>query len=154
MTQFPGFFRSAMLLLTGVLVCFKGLAVDSNNKNVTTNANALTYLDGNEPFYVGVRFPKLTTPQWIGEPGVDAVVILSIDDMTETARYETFLRPILERLKQVDGRASLSIMTRLVPAQDQQVQNWLKEGLSVEVHTTKHPCPLLAKGDFQAAETN
>src|SRR5213079_2832231 len=79
---------------------------------------------------------------------------LAIDDMTETGRYETFLRPILERLKQIDGRAPISIMTRTVSPQDPQVQNWLKEGLSLEVHTTKHPCPLLAKGDFQASATN
>jgi hypothetical protein len=96
----------------------------------------------------------LATPQWIGEPGVDAVIILSIDDMTETRRYETFLRPLLERLKQIDGRTPVSIMTRSVPVEDPQVQAWLKEGLSLEVHTLNHPCPLLANGDFNAAQTN
>ena len=70
-----------------------------------TSANRLTYLDDNDPFYVGLNFSKLTTPQWVGEPGVDAVVILAIDDMREPQKYETFLRPILERLKQIDGHA-------------------------------------------------
>jgi putative membrane-bound dehydrogenase-like protein len=120
----------------------------------STNGNALTYLDSTDPFYVGTQFPKLITPQWVGEPGVDAVVILAIDDMTESGRYETFLRPLLDRLKQIDGRAPVSIMTRSVPVDDPQVQKWLKEGLSMEVHTLQHPCPLFAKGDFEAAATN
>jgi putative membrane-bound dehydrogenase-like protein len=116
--------------------------------------NCLTYLDGADPFYVGTQFPKLTTPQWVGERGVDAVVILAVDDMTDSGKYETFLRPILDRLKQIDGRAPVSIMTRFVAGEDPQVQRWLKEGLSLEVHTLQHPCPLLARGDFQAAATN
>ena len=73
--------------------------------DAVTAANRLTYLDDNDPFYVGLDFPKLTTPQWVGEAGVEGVVILAIDDMREPQRYETFLRPILERLKQIDGRA-------------------------------------------------
>ena len=36
-----------------------------------------------EPYYPGTNFPKLTTPQWVGEPGVDAVITLGIDDMRE-----------------------------------------------------------------------
>ena len=46
------------------------------------------------PYNVGRHWPKLTTPQWVGEAGVDAVVILSIDDMREVAKYEDFLRPL------------------------------------------------------------
>jgi len=42
--------------------------------------------DENDPFYVSRGFPKLTTPQWVGEPGVEAVVILAIDDMKEVAK--------------------------------------------------------------------
>jgi hypothetical protein len=38
-------------------------------------------------------------------------MILSIDDMRGHEKWETFLRPIIERLKQIDGRAPLSIMT-------------------------------------------
>jgi len=43
-------------------------------------AIAWAYLDGNDPFYPNRDFPSLTTPQWVGEPGVEAVVILAIDD--------------------------------------------------------------------------
>ena len=42
--------------------------------------NRLTYLDGDDPFYVGVKFSKLVTPQWVGEPGVEAVVTLANTD--------------------------------------------------------------------------
>jgi putative membrane-bound dehydrogenase-like protein len=118
------------------------------------NANRLTYLDSDDPFYVGKDFPKLTTPQWVGEPGVDAVVTLAIDDMADTARYETFLRPILNRLKEIDGRAPVSIMTMSVKPEDPQIQAWLKEGLSLEVHTLAHPCPLCEKGNLESAIHN
>src|SRR5438552_17810790 len=73
------------------------------------DGNRLTYLDGNDPYYVSRTFPKLITPQWVGEDGVEAVVILAIDDMREPAKYEQVLRPILNRLKQIDGRAPVSI---------------------------------------------
>jgi putative membrane-bound dehydrogenase-like protein len=140
-----------------LLIAF-GTALGADNPAKTTSAfsgpNRLTCLDSTDPFYVGGGFPKLATPQWVGEPGVDAVVILSVDDMTETRKYETFLRPLLNRLKQIDGRAPVSIMTRSVPADDPQVQAWLKEGLSLEAHTLNHPCPLLANADFNAAQTN
>ena len=29
-------------------------------------ANRLAYLDGEDPFHVGLAFPRLTTPQWVG----------------------------------------------------------------------------------------
>jgi putative membrane-bound dehydrogenase-like protein len=104
-----------------------------------------------DPYYPHRDFPKLTTPQWVGEPGVEAVVVLAIDDMRDPAKYETVLRPILNRLKAIDGRAPVSIMTCQVDPNDPQLQSWLKEGLSFEVHTIAHPCPLLQKGDFAAA---
>src|SRR3989442_11408718 len=115
------------------------------------DANRLTYLDASDPFYVGRNFPKLTTPQWIGEPGVEAAVVLAIDDMTQPERWEKFLRPILERLKQNDGRAPVSIMTVATDPLHPQLQSWLKEGLSLETHTLTHPCPCLAQGDFESA---
>jgi putative membrane-bound dehydrogenase-like protein len=115
------------------------------------NGNRLTYLDQQDPFIVGRDFPKLITPQWVGEPGVDAVIILAIDDMTDPARWELFLRPVLERLKRIDGRSPVSIMTVSVEPQDPQLQIWLKEGLSLEVHSLGHPCPLLSGNDFQKA---
>ncbi|HVY70594.1 MAG TPA: VCBS repeat-containing protein, partial [Verrucomicrobiae bacterium] len=120
----------------------------------TADANRLAYLDSDDPFYVGAGFPKLTTPQWVGEPGVEAVVILAIDDMRETPKYENVLRPLLDRLKQIDGRAPVSIFCNRLDVQNPQLQTWLKEGLSFEVHTLTHPCPLLANGSFSAAATN
>src|SRR5690242_3724528 len=142
---------SATLLLAACTICFGQTQAPTS---VSRPGNSLTYLDSSDPFYVGAQFPKLTTPQWVGEPGVDAVVILAIDDMTESGRYETFLRPILNRLKKIDGRAPVSIMTRSIGAEDSKVQGWLKEGVSIEAHTLMHPCPLLAGGDFAAAATN
>lgn len=106
-----------------------------------------------DPYYVGRDFPKLTTPQWVGEEGVEAVVVLAIDDMRDTAKYEAYLRPILDRLKKIDGRAPVSIMTCKVDPDDPQLQAWLNEGLSIEVHTIDHPCPLLQGGDFAKAKS-
>ncbi len=126
-------------------------AVDTHSLSAQS-ANRLTYLDEFlDPYYVGLNFPKLTTPQWVGEPGVHAVVVLAIDDMRDTKRYEAFLRPILNRLKQIDGRAPVSIMTCTIDPADPQLQQWLAEGLSIEVHTITHPCPCLRDGDYQAA---
>src|SRR5947199_4848238 len=84
------------------------------------DGNRLTYLDENDPYYVSRTFPKLTTPQWVGEDGVEAVVILAIDDMRDPLKYETFLRPILRRLQQIDGRAPVSIMTCSIKPEDPQ----------------------------------
>jgi putative membrane-bound dehydrogenase-like protein len=118
------------------------------------DGNRFAYLDTVDPYYPHKDFPKLTTPQWVGEPGVEAVVVLAIDDMSDTAKYEKHLRPILNRLKAIDGRAPLSIMTNRVDPHDPQLQKWLAEGLSIECHTLTHPCPLLQKGDFaEAART-
>jgi putative membrane-bound dehydrogenase-like protein len=119
----------------------------------TADGNRLTYLGEANPYYVSRVFPKLITPQWVGEPGVDAVVVLAIDDLHEPEKYEKFLRPILQRLKQIDGRAPVSIMTNQVPQEHPFLQQWLKEGLSLEVHTIDHPCPFFAKGDFAKAKS-
>ena len=140
------------LMVLGTLTLLAGgLFSTQAAAGFSTNANRLTYLDESDPLYPGVHFPKLTTPQWIGEPGVDAVVILAIDDMRETERYEKFLRPILERLKRIDGHAPVSIMVNAIAPTNSQLQSWLKEGVSLDVHTLAHPCPCLAKGDFNAA---
>lgn len=113
---------------------------------LTLVAADLSYLHENNPWYPHTNFPKLTTPQWVGEEGVDAVVVLAIDDMRDSAKYEAYLRPILQRLKQIDGRAPVSIMTCNVKPDDPQLQTWLDEGLSIEVHTVDHPCPILQGG--------
>lgn len=112
-----------------------------------------TYADGPlDPYYPHRDYPKLTTPQWIGEDGVECVVTLAIDDMRDSAKYEAFLRPILDRLKQIDGRAPVSIMSCSVNPADPQLKKWLAEGLSIEVHTFDHPCPCLQGGDFAKAK--
>ena len=86
------------------------------------DGNQLSYLqDPVDPYYVHRDFAKLTTPQWVGDNHVKAVVVLAIDDMRDTAKYEAYLRPILERLKQIDGRAPVSIMTNRVDPQDPQL---------------------------------
>ena len=123
----------------------------SSTVGLAGDGNRLVYLDGNDPFYVSRTFPKLTTPQWVGEAGVEAVAILSIDDMREVQRWEEYVRPILERLKKIDGRAPLSIFTCNIDPRHPHLQKWLAEGVSLEVHTIDHPCPLLQKGDFAAA---
>jgi putative membrane-bound dehydrogenase-like protein len=105
-----------------------------------------------DPYYPRRDSAKLITPRWVGEPGVEALVILAIDDMRDPGRYEAFLRPILNRLKKIDGRAPVSIMTNRVDPKDPRLQGWLKEGLSLECHTLTHPCPCLQKGDFGGAE--
>src|SRR5262245_35627201 len=56
------------------------------------DANRLAYLDSTDPFYVGLAFPRLATPQWVGEAGVEAVITLGIDDLRGNAdKYEEFL---------------------------------------------------------------
>ncbi len=120
---------------------------------IAGDGNRLAYLDEMNPYYPGRGFPKLVTPQWVGEEGVEAVVVLAIDDMRGYEKWETYLRPIIARLKQIDGRAPISIMTCDIDPKEPHLQTWLKEGLSIEVHTVDHPCPLLSKGDFAAAKS-
>ena len=61
---------------------------------VAGDGNRLAHLDRTDPYYVGRAFPKLTTPQWVGEDGVEAVVVLAIDDMRGPDKWEAYLRPI------------------------------------------------------------
>jgi putative membrane-bound dehydrogenase-like protein len=117
------------------------------------DGNRLAYLDTNEVYYPSRTFPKLTTPQWVGEEGVDAVVVLAIDDMRGHAAWERYLRPILERLKKIDGRAPVSIMTCSIDPKEPHLQKWLAEGLSLETHTIDHPCPLLGRMDLEGARS-
>jgi hypothetical protein len=118
-----------------------------------SQGNRLAYLDEDDPYYVGRTFPKLTTPMWVGEKGVEAVVVLAIDDMKDHKPYEAFLRPILNRLKKIDGRAPVSIMTCSIDPKESHLQKWLKEGVSLEVHTYDHPCPFFKGGFAKAKET-
>lgn len=117
------------------------------------DGNRLAYLDEFcDPYYAGLKTAKLVTPQWIGEPGVEMVIVLSIDDLGDPERYERFLRPILDRLKAIDGRAPLSLMTKYVEPTHPQLQPWFKEGVTLETHTWDHPCPCLQKGDLARAK--
>lgn len=145
--QFNAARRLATCLAAFVLACLMPVEMLP-----AQSANRLTYLDEpTEPYYVHRDFPKLTTPQWVGEEGVEAVVVLAIDDMNDSAKYEAYLRPILDRLKAIDNRAAVSIMTNRIDPQDPQLQAWLQEGLSIDVHTWDHPCPCLANSHFAAA---
>ena len=103
------------------------------------------------PYWPSITSPKLTTPQWIGEEGVEAAAVLSIDDMRAIEPYQSFIEPILQRLEAIDGRAPLSIFTNQIDPNDPQLQRWLDRGVSVEVHTIDHPCPLLQGSDFAKA---
>lgn len=114
-------------------------------------ADSFVALDENDPFYVDHTFPKLTTPQWVGDSSTEAVVVLAIDDMREPEKYESYLRPILNRLKKIDGKGHVSIMSNAIDPSQPRYQTWLNEGVSLEVHTLTHPCPLLSKGSFDAA---
>ena len=116
--------------------------------------NRFTYLEERNPFYAGEKTPKLTTPMWFGEDGVEAVVILSIDDLRvpRMEQYRDYLAPILARLAEIDGKSQLSVFTNTVDASHPQVQTWLKQGVWLDVHTVTHPCPLLRSG-FDAAVT-
>ena len=82
--------RTFLLALISFIVSAPVCAADGNR---------LAYLDESaNPYYVGRDFPRLITPQWVGEAGVEAVVVLAIDDMTDNpAKYEAYLRPILNR---------------------------------------------------------
>ncbi len=84
-------------LILPLLFCISATAL-------AADGNRLAYLDESDPYYPSRTFPKLITPQWVGEEGVEAVVVLAIDDMRGHEKWEAYLRPILERLKQIDGR--------------------------------------------------
>lgn len=118
-----------------------------------TPGNRLAHLQDLDPYYPHAKYPKFITPQWVGESDVDAVVVLAIDDMRDPAKYEKYLRPILNRLKKIDGRAPVSIMSCSVDPKDAQIQAWLGEGLSIEVHTVDHPCPYFKIGFEKAKST-
>lgn len=118
----------------------------------TQQGNRLVPLDGIDLYAPSEDYPKLITPQWVGEAGVEAVVVLSIDDMREPEKYETYLRPILDRLKAIDGRAPVSILANeLKNPDDELIRRFLAEGVNLGVHTVDHPCPLLQLGGLEKA---
>ena len=142
--------KNRLPLIVLLIYCLHGTA---SMGVAAPNGNRYTYLTDQNPYYVHQKFARLITPQWVGEENVDAVVILSIDDMRDPAAYENYLRPILNRLQEIEGRSPVSIFTNSVNPQDPQLQSWIKEGLSLEVHTIDHPCPCLNGGDFARAKS-
>ncbi|MBL8813084.1 MAG: neutral/alkaline non-lysosomal ceramidase N-terminal domain-containing protein [Planctomycetaceae bacterium] len=157
--------RHSVASLTAARICLVAAAIfsmtvsarlvaqDAEKPSAESKIRSRAYLDESNPWYPHKDFPKLITPQWVGEEGVEAVIVLAIDDMRDPAKYEAYLRPILNRLKQIDGRAPVSIMTCDVKPDDPQLQSWLGEGLSIECHTIDHPCPILHGGDFAKAKS-
>jgi putative membrane-bound dehydrogenase-like protein len=134
--------------------CLIGSLLSWTSLSDGADSNRLAYLDEFcDPYSPGLDLPRLTTPQWVGEDGVDAVIILSIDDMREAGAYEEFLRPIMTRLQQIDGRAPVSIMANDVALDDPLLPKWLEEGVSLETHTADHPCPLLSGEDLTSAKS-
>ena len=133
------------VLLLWTIVTFQVQAADVGNRLAWVD-------DACNPYYVGLDAPKLVTPQWIGEEGVEAVIVLAIDDMRTTAPYEKCLRPIIERLKKIDGRGAVSIMTSQADPTDPQLAKWAAEQVTVEAHTATHPCPCLQGGDLAKAK--
>ena len=76
-------------------------------RSAPSPANRLTYLDEfSDPFYPAPTFPKLTTPQWIGEDGVEIVVTYGIDDMSGHANYERYLRPMQHAAAELGSKES------------------------------------------------
>ncbi len=136
--------RARLLFLLALVIALPARAADGNR---------LAYLDTGEVYHPSRSFPRLITPQWVGEEGVDAVIVLAIDDMRGHTNWERYLRPILDRLKKIDGKAPVSIMTCTIPPKEPHLQKWLAEGLSLETHTIDHPCPLLGKAGFESARS-
>jgi hypothetical protein len=158
-----GRWRTAGLL--GFLLLVPGLTA---NRLLAAErvGSRFVYLDEREPYYPHRDFPKLTTPMWVGEPGVEAVVILSIDDMGRSPHnppaappnrfaryllppevYARFLEPVVARLQKIDGRAPITIFTCEAHEGHPLLQQFLKEGMSLDVHTAAHWVPLLRTSD-------
>ena len=138
------FARLSLLSLTVVQLVLSAFA---------ESGNRLTHLDEpNNPWQFDQQSPKLTTPQWIGEEGVEAVVVLAIDDMSgDGQHFRDYLTPIIERLKVIDGRGAVSITCNRPNPEHPNMQWLLEEGVSLETHTLSHPCPLLQHLDFNRA---
>jgi len=117
-----------------------------------SDTNQLLYLETTLVYYPNTRFPKLTTPMWIGEPEVETAIILSFDDMRYVKSYDRSIRPVLVRLKEIEGgRSPLSVMANRAHPKQPILQKWINDGITIEVHTTSHPCPLLQRYDFKGA---
>ncbi len=76
-------------------------------------------------------------------------MVLAIDDMRDPARYEAYLRPILNRLKAIDGRAPVSIMTNQVDPEGPAAPGMAGGGAFARSPHAHAPVPMLAKGRFR-----
>jgi hypothetical protein len=132
---------------------------------VEKSGSRFAYLDERDPYYPGLGSAKLTTPMWVGEDGVEAVVQLSIDDMgrlepafrlmsyaKSPQLYYQFLQQAIERLRRIDGRAPISIYTLQAQADNPWFQRMLKEGLTIEAHTFTHAVPFLRRDPSTMSE--
>lgn len=135
-----------VILLVQLVISMSPLVFAADNPQIPASVSS------NKVWFPDKDSPKLSCPQWVGDDGVDCVIVLAIDDMRDPPKYEAYLRPILQRLKAIDGRAPVSIMTCAIKPDDPQLQSWLQEGLSLECHTYAHPCPLLVNKDFATAK--
>ncbi len=97
------------------------------------DANRLVELDGETSWTGRPGEPKLITPQWVGEAGIECVVLLGVEADGVLAEWEPVVRPIVERLKQINGRAPLSLFARDVEPGAQPLRAWLSDGVRVEV---------------------
>jgi len=124
-------------------------------KSVPRPGNRLMYLDAPcDPYYVGLETARFVAPQWVGEPGVDAVVVLSIDDLRDPALFEKYLRPIFQRLEELTGRTPISMMANTVNPNDPRLPAWFKQGVNLGAHTKTHPCPCLQGKQFEKAKAS
>ena len=137
------------------------------------------YLEESGPFYPNGDFPRLITPQWIGEPGVDAVIHLTVDGISQVkslpdhaltpAACLDFLEPAIRYLTAIDGRAPITLYALRVHPRDPTLKRLADAGIATESHTFTHPVPLLqtdksgplgigtlmkARGDFMGSLAN
>ncbi len=111
--------------------------------------NRLTYLHREDPYYPGGQTARLVTPQWVGEEGVKTVIVPAIDDLLNNPAYQDqLLRPMIERLQRIDGRAPITHFAVRIEPDDPLANQWIREGLSIDTHTWTHPCPFFALGDI------
>ena len=129
------------------------LAATGITRAETSLGNRLAYLDEpNNPWQMERGSAKLITPQWIGEEGVEAVIVLAIDDMSgDGQHFRNYLTPIINRLKEIDGRGPVSITCNQPEPEHPNMQWFLQQGISLETHTLTHPCPLLQRHRFRRA---
>ncbi|HEY4312829.1 MAG TPA: polysaccharide deacetylase family protein [Pirellulales bacterium] len=151
------FNKSAVTIVVVALIVIGGLSrfVMGEGSPPAVNADRLNYLYGVNPYYVSGAFAKLTTPQWLGEKGVDAVVVLAIDDLRpkDQKKYSDYLAPVIQAMQGLRPAGTMSIMACSVAPQIPELRQLRQQGVSIEVHTLDHPLPMLRRWDFDAAKS-